>query len=295
MKEERSLRGHMLASKILEWLQEDAPYIDATTESLGLSDTCAELIVRAKSSGITSCTTEIAEALRTLGFRVAYVLESGKSFDKNDIIMRIQGKAKDLLLLERTLLDILMYASGIATRVKQMVEQARRVNPKVRVAATRKTVPGFRLCSKLAFKHGGGDTHRWGLSDGLIVKDSHIELLGSLEEAVKKATQNKSFMHKLEVEVTRPEDAVKAALLGADIVMLDNMSPQEVREALRLLEEKGLRSKVIVEASGGITPENIEEYAAIGVDVISTSYPFINPERVDLSAEMRRVNCQEQA
>ena len=278
-----------IAEELLHWIREDAPYVDATTEALGVRDECAEMIIRAKSSGVASCTSEAAEALELLGLQVLEHVENGQWFHEGDIVMRIRGNARDLLLLERTLLDLLMYASGIATATQRLVLMARRLNRKVRVAATRKTPPGFRLCAKLAFRHGGGDTHRWGLSDALIVKDSHVEIIGSLEEALRRAIERKSFAHKLEVEVSRPEDAVLAARLGADIVMLDNMSPDEVRQALHLLEESGLRDKVLVEASGGIGPWNIAVYAASGVDVISTSYPFYHPERIDLSAEMKRV------
>jgi len=282
----------LLAEKLLSWVGEDSPYVDITTSALGLGDECVEMTIRAKSSGVASCTSEMALALGALGVRVLSYIGSGEYFSEGDTVMRLRGSARDLLLVERTLLDVLMYASGIATATHSLVLQARRANPRVRVAATRKTPPGFRLCAKLAFLHGGGDTHRWGLSDALIVKDSHVEIIGSLEEAVKRARRGKSFAHRLEVEVSRPEDALLAARLGADIIMLDNMAPREVEQAVRLLEENGLRDKVVLEASGGIGPWNITAYAVSGVDVISTSYPFYHPERIDLSAEMKRVeNC----
>jgi nicotinate-nucleotide pyrophosphorylase (carboxylating) len=285
------LSGRILVEKILEWLREDAPYGDATTRALGLQGVCAQLVIRAKTGGVAACSSELAEALRSLGLTIDHVVESGKEFSEGDIVMAIRGPAEDLLLLERTLLNALAYFSGVASATRRLVNQARQVNPGIKVAATRKTPPGLRLCAKIAFEQGGGDTHRWGLSDAIIVKDSHVELVGDLERAIRSVLKRKSFVQRVEVEVSKPEDAVLAARLGVDIVMLDNMSPEEVREALRLLEEAGLRSRVIVEASGGIGPWNIATYAATGVDVISTSYPFYHPDRVDLSAEMRRIEC----
>lgn len=279
----------LLAEMLLEWIKEDSPYTDITTNALGISNECIEMTIRAKSNGVASCTSEIAAALEALGINVIQYIKSGDHFSEGDVVMKLQGRAHDLLLLERTLLDILMYASGIASATRRLVLQARRVNPGVRIAATRKTPPGFRLCAKLAFAQGGGDTHRWGLSDALIIKDSHVEVIGSLEEAIKRAQRRKSFVHRLEVEVSRPEDALLAARLGVDIIMLDNMAPSEVRYTVQLLEKNNLRDKVVLEASGGIGPWNIAAYALSGVDVISTSYPFYHPERVDLSAEMKRV------
>ena len=282
----------LLAGMLLEWLREDAPYGDLTVEALGLGSVCTVMEVVAKSRGVAACTEELAGALRMLGLEAEAVIRGGEWFEPGAVLLRARGAAGELLALERVILNLLVYASGVATETRRMVEAARGVDPRVRVAATRKTPPGLRLCAKLAFRAGGGDTHRLGLSDALIIKDSHVEIVGSLEEAVRRALAGKSFIHRLEVEVSTPPDAVRAAELGADVVMLDNMSPGEVREALKLLEERGLRGRVMVEASGGVTPENIADYAATGVDVVSTSYPLLHPARVDLSARHRRVKCK---
>ena len=277
----------LLAGSLLHWIMEDAPYGDYTSEAIGVGGE-AEMRVKAKTGGIAACTGELAGALRILGLDATPLVGSGSPFSPGDTLLRVRGDARTLLLIERVTLDLLAYTAGIATATSKLVEAARRANPRIVVAATRKTVPGLRLCSKRAFRAGGGDPYRWGLSDALIVKDSHVELVGSLAEAVKKALRGKSFIHKLVVEVSKPEDALTAARLGADVVMLDNMSVEEASEALRLLEEAGLRGRVIVEVSGGIGPDNIVDYASLGVDVVSTSYPFYRPERIDLSAEMVR-------
>jgi len=285
------LLAHRLAGLLLDWLAEDMPYRDESASLLGLRGVCGVLRVVAKRSAVVACVEELAEALRVLGVEARAVAASGSRVEAGAVVMLLRGRGDVLSSLERLVLNILIYSSGIATRVAELVEAARSVNPRVRVAATRKTVPGFRLCSKLAFEQGGGDTHRWGLSDAVIVKDTHIELLGGLEEALRRI-RGRSPYRVVVVEVSSPGDAVRAAEAGADAVMLDNMSPAEVEEAARLLEERGLRGRVVLEASGGIGPWNIANYAAAGVDVVSTSYPFTQPARVDFSAEAEREPCR---
>jgi nicotinate-nucleotide pyrophosphorylase (carboxylating) len=285
-----SALGLVDPARILEqWLAEDAPYLDLATEAMGLRGVKAEMRVAAKTGGVAACTLLVADALRGLGLEAEALRPDGSPFSPGDTVLVARGEAPRLLTLERTVLNALIYASGVATAARRMLEAARRANPRVRLAATRKTPPGSRLCGKLAFAAAGCDTHRWGLSDAVIVKDSHVELVGGLREALSRALSRRSFAHIVEVEVSSPEQAVEAARLGADAVMLDNMSPSEACRAVELLEQEGLRGRVIVEASGGITPWNIASYAACGVDVISTSYPLLHPDPVDLSAEMRRI------
>ncbi|WP_257640382.1 carboxylating nicotinate-nucleotide diphosphorylase [Pyrodictium delaneyi] len=282
--------ARMMAEEILQWLREDMPHWDLTTDALGLEDVCAEAVVVAKSRAVAACTAELARALRILGLDVEAPKKPGELVEPGDIVLRIRGPAGLLLALERTILNLLIYAFGVATQTRRMVDTARRVAPGVRVAATRKTPPGLRVCVKRAFAAGGGDTHRLGLSDAILVKDNHVALVGDYGEALRRVLEQRSFMHRVEVEASTPEEALTAARLGVDAVLLDNMSPDEVRETILLLEREGVRSRIVVEASGGITPENIAEYAATGVDVVSTSYPLLYPARVDLSMRMRRLD-----
>lgn len=282
--------ARIMAEDILQWLREDMPYWDLTTDALGLEDVCAEAVVIVKSRAVAACTAELARALRILGLDVEAPKKPGEPVEPGDIVLRIRGPAGLLLALERTILNLLIYAFGVATQTRRMVDTARRVAPGVRVAATRKTPPGLRVCAKRAFAAGGGDTHRLGLSDAILVKDNHVALVGDYGEALRRVLEQRSFMHRVEAEASTPEEALTAARLGVDAVLLDNMSPDEVRETILLLEREGLRSRIVVEASGGITPENIAEYAATGVDVVSTSYPLLYPARVDLSMRMRRLD-----
>jgi nicotinate-nucleotide pyrophosphorylase [carboxylating] (EC 2.4.2.19) len=183
----------------------------------------------------------------------------------------------------------MMHCSGVATEVRRLVDMVRRVNQRVRIAATRKTLPGLRYFEKKAVAVGGGDTHRLSLSDAILIKDNHVRIVESIEEAVKLAKARASFAHKVEIEVSTVEDAVKAAEAGADIVMLDNMSPQEVARVVEELRRRGLRNKVVIEVSGGVTAENIGEYAKLDVDVISCGYITLSAKALDMSLEVVEV------
>jgi nicotinate-nucleotide pyrophosphorylase (carboxylating) len=153
----------------------------------------------------------------------------------------------------------------------------------VTIAASRKTTPGFRLYEKKAVAIGGGDPHRYTLSESYLFKDNHLQVI-SMEEALQKKA---FFTKKVEVEVESVDQCVKAARLGADIIMLDNMGVDEITAAINKLKELGLRDNVLLEASGGIKPENVEEYAATGVDVLSLGYLTHSSPWLDFSLELR--------
>jgi len=279
----------LLVQDFIRWLREDSPFGDLTSELLIPKGVRVRAVVIAKSEAIAACVEDLAEALNALGVRVTKLVPSGTPLKPRDVVMELVGEARKLLLVERTLLNLVKYLFGVATTTRTFVEEARRANPRVRVAATRKVIPGLRYLAKKAVRAGGGDTHRFSLSDGVIIKDNHLAVIGDVSRAVKLAREGVSFMHRVDVEVQSLEDAIKAAEAGADVVMLDNMTPEQVREVVEELRRRGLRDRVIVEVSGGITPENLREYASLDVDVISTSYITMNPVRVDVSLEFVEV------
>jgi nicotinate-nucleotide pyrophosphorylase (carboxylating) len=162
-----------------------------------------------------------------------------------------------------------MRMSGVATVTNRIVAKVNDANPKVRVAGTRKTAPALQKFDKLAIAIGGGDPHRNALDDMVLIKDNHIAVVGSVKDALLLAKENVSFSKKIEIEVESVEDALIACENGADIVMLDNMSPEEAQSTLNALKEKGLRENVLIEISGGITEDNILDYAPLDVDIIS--------------------------
>ncbi len=280
--------GPYLEQKIREALAEDIGFVDLTSSLLVPEGAWAEAVVIAKEEGVLAGVEEAKTAFKLLGAEVVRAMRDGSRLRPGDVVMEVRGPAKALLMAERTALNFLMRMSGIATATARMVEMARSVNPKVRIAATRKTAPGLRFFDKKAVEIGGGDTHRLRLEDCVLIKDNHIAVVGSVSEAVRKAREAASFTKKIEVEVRSPDEAVEAARAGADIIMLDNFTVEQVMEALRRLEEEGLRPRVLVEASGRIGPDNIVEYAKTGVDIISLGYLTHSAKAIDFSMEIRK-------
>ena len=181
--------------------------------------------------------------------------------------MDLEGPARAILLLERTALNIIGRMSGIATATREAVERVSRVSKGVRVAATRKTAPGLRVLDKKAVILGGGDPHRCTLSDMILIKDNHLALV-PLPEAIRRAKARSRYLM-IEVEVETVEDAVTAAEAGARVIMLDNMTPEDVKAAVEALKREGLRERVTLEVSGGVDGADLAVYAATGVDIIS--------------------------
>jgi nicotinate-nucleotide pyrophosphorylase (carboxylating) len=275
--------------KFLEFLEEDIPFWDATTEAVIPRNIAVRAQVIAKQSGVVVCVEDVAHFLKRLGLGVKELVRDGDIVDRGTPVLEIVGDARTMLAVERTIINILMHCSGVATEVRKLVDIVRRVNPRVRVAATRKTLPGLRYFEKKAVAIGGGDTHRLSLSDAILIKDNHLRIVGSVEEAVKLTKAKASFAHKVEVEVSTVEGALRAAEAGADIIMLDNMSPQEVAKVVEELRKRGLRDRVVIEVSGGITAENIAEYAKLDIDVISCGYITLSARALDMSLEVVEV------
>ncbi|MEM2607306.1 MAG: carboxylating nicotinate-nucleotide diphosphorylase, partial [Candidatus Bathyarchaeia archaeon] len=216
-------------------------------------------------------------------------VREGDEVPASTIIAVIEGEGRSILLAERTALNILSRMSGIATETRKLVEKVRKTGLNVRIAATRKTVPGLRYFDKRAVIIGGGDPHRFRLDDQILIKDNHIAIVGSLEEALRRALSFASFSKKIEVEVKTVDDAIKAASLGVDIIMLDNMSVEEVRKVINALTGLGLRDKVLIEVSGEITEDNILEYAKLGPDIISIGAITHSVRSIDMSLEVIEV------
>ena len=280
----------ILYRKFLSWLEEDIPYADITAKLL--RDECYEAVLLAKGDGIVAGLKIMAGVLERFGIRVKILVDEGEEFSRGTILARLRGSVKKILMLERTLLNVLSRLCGIAKLTRMAIKKARAINPNVRIAATRKTTPGLRFLEKYAVEVGGGDTHRFGLSDMILIKDNYLRVLGDVREALKLAQKAKSFAHKIEIEVTSIDDAIKAAELGADIIMLDNMPPGEIRKVVKKLEEMGLRSKVILEASGEINLDNIEDYASTGVDIISMGILTHSAPACNISLEVAK-KCED--
>ena len=252
-----------------EFLSEDIGFGDITSRALIDEGRRARAKLFFKEDGVTAGLEEVAMIFAHLGCTVENLADDGERAPSGKILMEIEGQARALLAGERTALNVVGRMAGIATVVAEAVAKAKQINPGIRVAATRKTAPGLRKLDKRAVELGGGDTHRFRLDDCVLIKDNHLNFGLTIGEAVERARRRVSFTKKVEVEVRALKDAIQAAEAGADIVMFDNMAPEDIRECLSALGDRGLREGRLFEASGGITLENVEEYAASGVDIVS--------------------------
>lgn len=272
----------MLIKELESFIEEDLGYDDVSCTIV--PDRPAEAVIFTKEDCIVAGIKEAGSIFCYLGIQAETTLKDGDRLKEGDVIFGLKGGAVSILRAERLTLNFLGHLSGIATLTRACMDVVRKHSKTTRVACTRKTTPGIRKFEKLAVAAGGGDPHRFNLSDSVMIKDNHVKLMGI--EAAIEAAKKTGFTRKIEVEVESADDAVLAAKLGADIIMLDNMQPEAVRETLEILKEKGLRDSVIVEASGGISQANLEGYAKTGVDVISMGSLIHKSRWIDISLEI---------
>jgi nicotinate-nucleotide pyrophosphorylase (carboxylating) len=273
---------------IKAFLKEDLGYGDITSEALIPESQRARARLYYREPGVIAGLEESTILFRLLQCDVVSQARDGDITEPEETLLIVEGPARNILAGERTALNIVGRMGGIATAARRIQEKVSKTYPKVRVAATRKTVPGFRELDKKAVEIGGADTHRFRLDDCVLIKDNHLALSASISEAVKSARQKVSFTKKIEVEVHDMEGAREAARAGADIIMFDNMMPGKIKECLKQLELERLRAGRLFEASGNITLDNAEEYASTGVDVISMGWltHSVHSLNVKLKVEM---------
>ena len=269
-------------SYLLRFIEEDAPFGDITSEMVIPEGVRAKAVVIAKQEGVIAGVEEARALFEHFSVKVKTQKRDGEEVKKGDVILELEGEARAILLVERTALNVMGRMSGIATEVSRLVERVKAINPKVKIAGTRKTL--LKPIDKRAILIGGGEPHRFSLSDAILIKDNHLALV-PLKEAVRRAKAFSAYKV-VEVEVETLEDALKAAKAGADVVMLDNMTPEKIAETIEALRREGLRERVKIEVSGGITPKNIEEYAKLDIDVISLGYLTHSVRNFDVSLEI---------
>jgi len=268
----------------------DLGFEDITTRALIPAGMQVKGQIISKEEGIVAGVKLAVEIFTEFGVETKIMKNDGEKIKKDQVIMELSGDPHNILSLERTVLNLMMRMSGIATLTSKLVELVKNVNPDVIVAGTRKTTPGLQFFEKDAIRSGGGDTHRYRLDDGILIKDNHLALVGDVAEAVSRARKYASFTKKIEIEVENTDETLQAARAGADIIMLDNMTPEEVMNVLSVLEKEKLRGNIIIEVSGGINPENIVDFVKTGVDVISTGYMTHSARSLDLSLELHKIH-----
>lgn len=281
-----ALPRKILEEKLRRFLEEDIGQGDLTTTCMVPSGVGVKAQIIVNDEGVMAGLEEAQVLLNSLGLQAKPLVKDGSKVKAGTIVMEVNGDARTILMAERTLLNIMSRMSGIATETSKLVEKVRSAGYIMKVACTRKTAPGLLYFDKKAVMIGGGNTHRLHLDDLVLIKDNHLKIVGDIVKAIKQAKQSVSFAKKIEVEVTSAEEAVKAAKTGADIVMLDNLSPRQIRNAIRKLKQQKLRSKVLIEVSGGVTEENILQYAAAGPDIISLGAITESPRTLDMNLEV---------
>jgi len=249
-------------------LAEDRVGRDRTTRALVPRRTPAVAVVTAQAPGVLSGMEAVREIARTAHLSVRYARADGSRIAAGTVVVRLAGDARRILAVERTLLNFLMHASGVASATARAVRAAGRGPAAPEVWATRKTLPGLRDVEKSAVRHGGGHPHRRDLASGVLIKNNHLALV-PVREAVARARAATRPGERVEVEVRTAREAVSAARAGADVLLIDNAPPARARAIVRALASAGLRRGRRIELSGGITPENVGRYRPVGADVVS--------------------------
>lgn len=264
-----------------EALEEDIGFGDITTESIVPEDMNSKAVIIAKEEGILAGLPVAKAVFKTLESSVEFkeLKKDGDKIKEGDIILEIIGKTKTILMGERTALNFIQRLSGIATYTRKCVDMVRPYG--VKILDTRKTTPTLRILEKYAIKIGGGENHRFALYDMVLIKDNHIRVAGSIKEAIRRVRENVSHVYKIEVEVSNLEELKEALETQVDIVLLDNMDYETLKEAINMA-----KGKVLIEVSGKISMEDLEKIAKLGVDFISMGKLTHSFKSLDLSLEI---------
>lgn len=257
-------------------LKEDIGKGDITTNLIVNDKLKCLAIIKSKDTGVLAGNPIAELVFKRLDSRIKYIQrkKDGDTINPNDIIAEVRGSVRTVLTGERLSLNFLQRLSGIATLSQKFVNKTKGFD--VKIIDTRKTTPGLRILEKYAVTVGGCYNHRFGLFDGILIKDNHIQIAGNIEKAVLKV-RAKHKNKEIEVETSNINQVREALKSGADIIMLDNMTPDKIKKAVKIID-----SKAMTEASGGINLDNIGEYAKTGVDYISVGVLTHSAKSLDI-------------
>ncbi|WP_054310484.1 carboxylating nicotinate-nucleotide diphosphorylase [Mesorhizobium sp. 1M-11] len=240
---------------------------DITTQAIVPSDASGKMVLAARQHGVVAGLDLAALAFTLIDPEIVVKIEraDGSRVEAGDVIATLAGPARGLLTAERVALNFLSHLSGIASATAGIVDAVR--GHKAKIVCTRKTTPGLRALEKYAVRAGGGSNHRFGLDDAMLIKDNHIAIAGGIRPAIERAKANAGHLVKIEIEVDTLAQLREALELGADAVLLDNMAPDMLRQAVQLVG-----GRAVTEASGRVTQETAPAIAAAGVDMISVGW-----------------------
>jgi nicotinate-nucleotide pyrophosphorylase (carboxylating) len=270
---------HPFVSRLIAMaLEEDLGRGDVTTQATIPPDRSAYGKITAKAD-LTVAGLPLAQRILALvdpAAELRVLVSEGTAVQKGQVVIEMSGNAASLLIAERTMLNFLQHISGVATLTRKFVDII--AGTKCKIIDTRKTLAGFRLLDKYAVTQGGGSNHRMGLDDGILIKDNHIVVCGGVGAAVRRARENASALLRIEVECTNLAEVQEAINARADIILLDNMTTQQMADAVRLVNGRAL-----LEASGNMSLDRVREVAETGVDFISVGALTHSVAAVDLS------------
>lgn len=278
------INADQLTRQIRLWLEEDIGMGDVTTMTTVPLDSQSKGIIHVKESGIVAGMSVAEQVFRAVDPSLLFlaVQQDGTYVEKGAVLAEVTGSTRSILLGERLALNLLQRMSGIATRTRQYVDALE--GTPVRLVDTRKTTPGHRMLEKYAVRVGGGYNHRFGLYDAVMIKDNHIKGAGGVKQAIIAARAQIPHTMKIEVEVERFDQLDEALEAGADIIMLDNMKPADMKKAVDII--KAQAPHIIIEASGNVTLETIKDIALSGVDVISVGRLTYSVQAIDISLDL---------
>jgi len=267
-------------------LDEDLPWGDITSETIIDPNLQHDFVLLLKEDGVLAGLPVAERTFKHLEPNLSWELlgEDGSFRNKGETLVRLRGNTQKILMAERVALNLLQRLSGIATLTSQYVKQARQQSETVRITDTRKTTPNLRYLEKYAVRMGGGHNHRYSLSDAVMLKDNHLAILKqqgvSMKEAVRKLRDNLPHTIRIEIEVDRVEQIEAVVSAGVDCILLDNMSPETLVEAVQLIN-----GRTQTEASGGVSLETVASIAATGVDIISAGALTHSAPALDISLD----------
>tara|TARA_B100001123_G_scaffold69398_1_gene77674 strand:+ start:8711 stop:9562 length:852 start_codon:yes stop_codon:yes gene_type:complete len=273
-----------LDTEIERFLQEDISNGDITSDLFIESTSISTAQILSRESGILSGRKELTQIFDHFNIKSNWLLQDGEHFNTNTQIVTLNGLSKSLLLSERVSLNLLGHMSGIATTTHHAVTITKKISPETNISATRKTLPGLRKYEKYSVIVGGGLPHRYDLNEMILIKDNHYKLITNLKESITAARNKIGFNKKIELEVDSLESALNAINLDVDIILLDNMSTEDISKFISKI--KSLSKPLITEASGGINFSNLESYASTQVDIISMGALTHSSKSIDFSLQI---------
>ena len=274
-----------LDSEIERFLNEDISNGDITSDLFIDATSISNAEILSREPGILSGRNEITQIFNHFNIESNWLFQDGDSFSDNSQIVKLNGLSKSILLSERVSLNLLGHMSGIATSTNNAVKITKQISPHTNISATRKTLPGLRKYEKYSVIVGGGLPHRYDLNEMILIKDNHSKLINNLQKSINSVRNQIGSSKKIELEVDSLESAMKAIDLDIDIILLDNMQPEDILKFMNKI--KSISQKIpLTEASGGITMSNLQNYASTGVDIISMGSLTHSSKSLDFSLQI---------